>query len=1539
MTATTPDALNRALCAQFAGRPTMAAVSRELLCSELRQLLPGLAEPFDDLSVALPLAEGRPGWNSQPLLKFAQGCIAQYWVPDLSPRQGLSAYLTRQLPHPESNGGKAIDMNEVRAMLAGLADDLPGACQQALLSFWQGKSDAGVTRIAWLSQALRQAFCLGRDQAGGYVDLANALIVGDATTLKTWCVQACLTVDGQALYSLLPDLLLQQGERWLWCSPNAPWLGYSSQQGLLGALHDSLQMRYRPQHITYTWFETSQDPFAVQAELLLNQQLDAIQALDMRAAGTFALLERQFAELSEIRLGGHESPDDYGLASALPGWMSALAPTDRFRLRRHLLDLAVVQQRANGKGFLDGLPSLREYCNQALNSAMQQDHPQAQAYDPEGVILEFAVPYGQGGFGFVEKVRMPLSELALRNLQALPGGDVVISHADGSGVPTWLTLDYLGKLVQRVDVGQHYPELLQRELLADLPAVKARRQLFREQLAVQLPILALQQKIEGQGALSEQGYTLVANLMAADIKGGRRYGARLRALTFLSGPGASGDVAANMFVFSGAQVNKGPLVLYRPGLEGALREFANAQAFFAALQSDAGLAQSILAALPAPARPLYDNGGFAQAHVPVLVDDPFAIVPPGNVPTLGGAVFPSDVLTRLYTCNAEFLLAQAREHSVSNQQSRIDLGLRLGGLLFSTFLPFLTGPAAVAGWLLQLIGSIKGDVEQLRQGDPQQKAAALVDLLFNLVTVITHGPTATDADSHGPGVELAMPLLDQQSPVSRWLAIPIAPEKPGTKPARLQQAHSRLDLSWAGLGSGETRELLAFLERVALPVPAVLPAPVPGGLGRGLFSIDGHLHALIQGRLFRVLLVRGTFHIIDPADPADEGVGRPMITWSGDKQWQLDLRLRLRGGAPERAVRMTRQRAEVQFKAKLRELDQASDAIGQARARVLPLEDKVSDQMDIVHECHDAFEQDRSAASLARALQARETARGLVADLSPVRAEYAQALHAFIDLSADGTRALTVAERFDLLKWTDELAIDFYYDQAECLLLLQKLATDERQEALLNGHWFKSWYGVRDDRAPSDELEYMALVMHIEALSARALQHLSALDGLLLQVEKLPAYPSALIKGKVQGTRRRLDTMTTIQARVDAMRVQSELSLDLRIPTMDERLYYEEFLGGSDLFASAFSHAQLGVAPEEITAEEKMKVLQGALQSYAKAREAAEFVRASFPVGEQHDYLADYVAGIATLQMNAQTELAGIIRTLNDDFNQPQPASPAVRERKRKVFKTRTRNALVGVAREPSAAEPFLIYDVLDPVSHTVVASYREHQDEQLFVEIVTAKKPPPMPAAGKTALKALRKQAHGQLERSEQEQLSAGLAPLDRWDPWEIEFPLLALARDIEGTVAKLDQHAPLAEPYVGVRARLSAAVQALKATGTRVRVAMCKAQLPTGENLQYLYRQGAVAIARIGKRTSASRTHGGFFDEYSIRDKQGELLWYAHLHYATEQAPRGEFSVAHLKLPAQRRLGLEAQLKQARNDQQVIRIWRGHITDRQVLGWFPLA
>ncbi|PNB73296.1 hypothetical protein C1X64_15885 [Pseudomonas sp. GW456-E7] len=116
------------------------------------------------------------------------------------------------------------------------------------------------------------------------------------------------------------------------------------------------------------------------------------------------------------------------------------------------------------------------------------------------------------------------------------------------------------------------------------------------------------------------------------------------------------------------------------------------------------------------------------------------------------------------------------------------------------------------------------------------------------------------------------------------------------------------------------------------------------------------------------------------------------------------------------------------------------------------------------------------------------------------------------------------------------------------------------------------------------------------------------------------------------------------------------------------------------------------------------------------------------------------------------------------------------------------------------------------------------------------------------------------------------------------------------------------------------------LKSTGLKYRNAGYKRQAPTAEKLLVLWQCEELSIEPLKNRQATNARD--FLTEFAIRDKHsGEVLWYAHFHYANSTDPDLAYVAGHLKRADQRSIGFKTQLKQSQEDTQVVRVWRSKV------------
>lgn len=1216
------------------------------------------------------------------------------------------------------------------------------------------------------------------------------------------------------------------------------------------------------------------------------------------------------------------------IQASLPDWLQQASAADRFAYRRHLSELASAQQQAAGASFLDGIPDIRGFAAQRLSAQISTDHSLEQPYAVDQIQVTFAIPAGvPGGWGFIAHRQMTLVDMALENLVGLPKGEMTVSRTGGQTVPDWLTPGYLKQLITRVNIGQVYPDLIKRYLVTDDVERSRRQKLFADQLRVQLPLLALQCKIRGQAGVSLMGYRYIAAVMSeGTVLEGEQAAAVIRPLAFMHGPGAEPDVVGNMFVIGPRAVDQGPQILYRPFARQSLTEYASREALYEAIKRPGALQRSVLNWLDDDVRPIYANDGFEEPHINrVVLDDwtPPLAPPPA---TLSDRVVNGDYLQALFDANARAFIDLADRQSVSNAESRWGLFKEGGWLLFNTLLPFLRGPVAVASWMLQLVSSLQHDFSALGSDDPRQKSAAVVDLLLNAGALLLHSAEhyhssvaplrlerVNDPRMAGPQprVSSSAPAIVSMQVTKGAIALPSVPVGDG---------HTVLDFSWSSAHLRLTPEQRTSLASFKVAHPERLPAPQPTGAYAGLYAIKQHWHALIGPDLFRVSVQPDGLVIVDPGNPARFG---PWLRAEASGRWGLDLRLRLRGGGPKKNIeRFRAQRAE--------EVKALYLQYNEVQGKATALEQTVSKKVAILSR----MRQDNI-------------------DITQMSAGYIKDVEALLEFSSEGAVILRAVGEKEPQGEFKSLLIKTLHVAASNLRRLQSVRIHAFDA--LDFSAMEQSAGVikmKEGRAltPQQALDYERFIERTTA----GVELVGQMIATGLEMEKVMdegrqlGHEGDVIYNQEMAFRTEYGITGRHHMEVAYMGLLAELSLD-RSETFllpDPGYITQRFTDGA-LHTAALSYAELQTT-EGYSIDERLEVLESVLDQCERVEEMCRY----FPDGRESflrtDYFLRFITILGELRTRAEQDLATLIREIETPATKPSRARtspvkrPLQKPAQRRVIKTRSHGALVGDVREAAPGDPGVIVDVRDPTNKKVIASYLEHRDEGVFVEIRTQAARPVSATPTRTVAQLGAEGIKLLADKADVVRRVEGYMARSR-RPIELEDILLQYARKLDYLANDLEAAIGMApvEPVSEARqvTELRDAAQALTRRGKEIRIELYKKnRYPTAENLAYLKQANEVLIARIGERV-ASEAPGDFLEKHWVRDNTtNKVLWEAHFHYPTADTPRKEFNKGHLKLYDQRNLGRKFQYEQARNNREVIDIYRGDISRKLAPRLFPL-
>ncbi|WP_053133963.1 dermonecrotic toxin domain-containing protein [Pseudomonas sp. MIACH] len=1550
-----------AVAQQFAGRPTLRQVLERQLHERLLEQFPSLVLDISTVKLAIP--NQRRGWDLRRLTDVVLDYLGNGTPLNLTEAiDERRCFLSQRPPARltyDTDGPREPDMAIIEQLITDLPATLPVGFQDALNTYWNGAGDTGASRWQWLGDLLADNLNSSASllPAGPAQDMLYAVSRQpdrrERQTVRAYCLEGCVIHQGRTTRLLSTDLLLVQANQVLLCQASGNVEGFASLDAFNQAWGQRLAGGLLADKILVKHYEPDGNVFDIQAALLLNQQLDDLDAIHLPAADGVRALEQRFADATDpvpmfVDAPAPDPTHQERIRTALPDWLQTASADQRFAYRQALVDQARVQRQTGGASFADGIESLQDFTLRSLREQMRRDHPES-SVEPGNLQLTFHVPVGDLHGGYLAPVSMSLSELAINNLAAAPQGRLTLHDTSGAALPAWLNEDYvLGEkgllsstpgLIRQVDIGRHYPQTIRELLLGDSPEIRERETLFGEQLEVQLPRQALEHTMRREHGFTFEGYRYVKAVLQRSAPGRVVDGQDIviRPLAFARAPGALPDIVAHMFIIEPRASGSGPHLLYRPLYQDALRQFASRQALFDAIAEPGALQDSVLAWLTDKARPIYSHGGFHSPHIlrfgqgddtvqwpapppAQLAQDPNGGEVPGS---LAQSLASGNLTQYLYGSNARALVDLADRDSVSNAESRWAVLLEGGWLLFNALLmPLLRGPAMAAGWILQLAVSLKHDITGLQNDDAAARELAWVDVLLNIGLLVLHVASPTEIAPRIPAVRIrtepSLPTLIEQGPVG-------LPSEP------VAGDNTQVDFVHSNARDASRRRLLDALRElhVAWPVPA--PSPVQVGPHRGLYAIGQRWHASVAGLLFQVKIDAETdaLFIVHPQKPLHPGFE---LKTDGQGHWSLELGLKLRGGGPKNRL-----------KAKLAQIEQQRAQARENAHRIEGLIAAVSGEqlsfIDGIFPAKTLLETlDQQLLLTHTALRASPDNPVLMQAHAATARSRAQAKVSFQVLLErfERTAGPQQQQRRDLLEAYRQIKVadgKFDYEANALEQYTSMLASDELRIAFrdaLHRSTFVSDQGeslseLAGRPGDAQAIRYVYdLVQTNFAASERHLEAVIDIENLLETLAgDLKSGPAERLKYLGAEPHRRF--YNSVSGTLESLDLLSLLSIDLAFePTTAEELHFfqNQRLLHTIESSRVDTHLEL-LSTEGFTAAERKAVLLNLIDHYSRR---LQIYRALTDINSplvMPRYMPLLIERLETVRSAAEADLAEVLR--EDEFLPPQTG--ALKRLKiaapgKRVFKSRDKGALVGELQAPDADTPFTTIITRNPITQQPSGRFIEHPGEG-WVEIVEAKPSHPVAPAPARSLASLRTQAQqllddvGSIESSIKFQKSKLKDPLRRDDlnPHDWDDMLQYQAQRIESIADEI--HRQHQEPQTVERLRQRAGE--LRNQGRQHCIEGLKAQRPRQENIDYLRTHAAVDIGLVHgpQRTAA----GDYVSEFAVREKNAlTVLWYAHFHYARVGAPAAEYTKAHLKRPEHRFITLKDLLAQAGPDSRTI-------------------
>lgn len=1541
-----------AVSARFADRPPLEVVIRQQLAMAIAQKYPTLTIDLTRTRLARP--QGR-GWLFQPLMDVVHDTLVSGVALDFSDIEDRVWYLSDELPKLLKLPGLTREKLDMR-IIASLINELPAtlliAAQNALAQYWNAGDR--ISRWSWLADVLMDTLRLGAlrhtalptmasetvDQLIGTPDRTARIARHGEGVVFAYGMMATLRSGDSSTQLLGPELVLTRSFNSqvsvLLCRPNGGIDVFVSMDDLVQRVGQRLANQYQVDDILIERYEPDGNIFEHQAAMILNRQLEDLGNLHLPTGQRFSDWQALYLEVTEpgrffLGTSAALAPPLATLRAHLPDWLLQASADDQATYRRYTLALASAKRRGAGRTFLSGIDDLRTFTRNALLQVLQHDavtsdkrastSPSVAALHPDDLQLKFAVAAGfPGTAGIIRHEQMSLTDLAIDNLASRPSGTVTLSNRHGLPLPAWLTPDYLmgtAGLIERVDIGLRYPHLLKEQLLGDNPEARQRETLFTDQQAVQLPLLALELALQQRAGVSRQGARLVDALMQHDATDQQVDNRQvvIRHLALVRASGAQPDIVSNMYLIEFQDIGIGPHLLYRPLYAEALQEFSSREALLAAIIQDAALQDSVLTWLSDGARPIYANGGFQEPHylrfgqgdefAPLSRPAPASLAVEGFNDELQQCLRTGRLMPYLFSEHAQALVKQADRTSVSNSESRWQVLLEGGSLLFGNLLlPLLRGPAMLTGWLFGLLSSLRQDIEGLSSEDLKTRELATVDLLLNIGFVLFDAaPTITAAPPSLPvGLrEKALPSRIPQRIIEQW-PVPLPPAiRHGTVALAggLPQASKTvLDFRFS-----QARHRLSTAQRNRLgsfkaSPPAQLPAPQTIGARRGLYPVSKQWYARIDGDWFKVLIEDpGNVVVVDPANPQRRG---PYLRADQQGAWSVDTRLRLVGGAPPRRIAAERQRKVQRIEELQTEYQQfVVDQPNQQRA------------IDVAHSVMEKTTQDP---------RFTEAQKNLAQ----------QRFDALLLEQTEGYQTILGA-----LQERQELAIAL--PAASVAALMENTINNARKHVVIAELDRQTLYEANRDfslrltglgRAIiASPAAYEAFIKASITINERSLRWLALTEHYLGRMFDLGAAGAEGLARLTKDRPHELSALAVKDLHIRSLKLMTLLHVDHPL--------FETLDGVLQLLPEHMrTHSELNTL--ELSGEQRTNVLESLVEHYGRLLDSLQGIGIINADELASDYFVQLVQQVTDLYQDAAKQLAAELTPAITPQRRPPKHRRVVTGRpQKKVIKTSRRGTLIGEVKLVGSVETV---ELRSEANQQLLGMYAQSGDE--WVEFV--ERPAPTAPAAPRALNLLRGEARKMLEMLEEHVRRGDEYKKVSRHPEEVEEILQYESVRYDKLSTELDR-AIQAQPEASRVATDQVLVNELRHGGVRLsdqgkalRIQLCLELPPTHGNLQYLIEQKHVTMAQLGDRIQMSGERMDFVQEYAVNDTKGYPLWYAHFHYNAVDTPKRNYTAAHLKTREQRKQSYYSQLAKAQSPQAVVDVHRGLIGKALAERWF---
>lgn len=1527
-TDTTSDAmseasLKNAVLNQLLAGPTSPEVATVLLRRALKKLYPALdLDPLNTV-VAEPTWDIVDGEIVERPTRYGtlSDMVAERVGESESTLLIEGLHFLTQLPITKPEVHLPVRIDQIGCLINELGPVMLSACQEQQLAYWNAPLDASGPRWHELSRTLRKLWDV--KQVKGWTtaecDMARQLFLypdqQDRKVNDRYDTHAYLVdideVDGDKVTRLNENSLvvligkIDNKETMLTYSLRDGYKKFDSQQALGQFLPTQLDSASRKK-IQWRLYEPAGNIFDHKACGLI--------AMQVKILGSPSFLKKIAAIQSEQPASsGLDLDKGLGapwLEKQMPDWLLAASVSDQILFAQHMKNLSALSSSHAGKTYLDDIPPIREFTLSALKQQMQADHADASTLDPEKIEIQIRSLVAWGAFivpGKFETTRFSLIDLALQNLIALPLGDKMVRSLDGKALPKWMTTDYIESLITKIDIGRVYPDLVKRKLLND-PVESARREnLYISQLRIQLPMLALESKIRGQGNIDERGYRYVAALMQPEEADRKVDGQTivLRKLAFVSKQslGTSEDVVTNMFVVGPQNPEAGPCLLYRPLLDPQLCQYPSSSNLLYAIRQTPALRQSVLAWLPDEVRSHYSRYVFSGLLpspwiIVEFVADPSASWLESAPISLSDKTLGTDFLPTLFKANANALIELADRQSVSDSENRWNTFKQAGWLIFNLALPYLGAAVGTAAWLWQILDDIETMTQSDEKSDHQATWEAFVDLLLNMAMALT--AHAIDRAREGTrGRRTAAPEVVKE------LEVPIKPKLIIEKLApltdqQLQPEHYE-SIHCSGALTGKSGEGAKLLDTFSIDEPKEPGQLEAEGAFKGLYEQDGKRYAKIADDWFKVILEGEQVSIVDGKNPSRLG---PPLKMDSQGKWHIDTRLRLRGSGSKGA----RQKV----------IEDAKHRSVQLLAELNRFEEKKPENQALL--TMNAQEMNNASGP------SRETRRNIyLSTLKTQRESYEEALKILTEWPVFQSRPDAPKARLGYLN----AQINFTFEEIDALRerftpTLRKAMdmANAEVEVLEQEHvdTAQSMIWIGDDMI--ERLDYMETrLSRLKSLGREGYEFIRLHRG------RMPAYKS--------------DSIRLIQ--LDMYR---HLCLDVgSVNTMPEGWAVVNQMVDSATIAFQSLHDAIDER-SVIRLDEQIDAFGSLTEQFTAIEEQLEYIGNEYKDSARPAELNRLGKQMGALKKRALHHLANALDERSNRRSTGGPYEERPRPRK-KFIRARFWGLVSGEPRLTKMREETDWVDVKNPVTDRIIATFHRKGTGEWVPHIINAETPqivPPL-ATSVTKGKALVEgraafQAQVEQHMNKPSRSPTGIGMILNAHANRMEKIGVAIKKALDSasndTVEMSVKQRREAET---IRTELKTQSKALYEQAFETVLNALKQRPPTMDGIIWLKSRNRISINKQKNRQRNRGPRGGYLDRYEIRDrKENKTLWFADFRYSTDWVPAHAFLSARLKTPEQVRRGTTTDSTQELNQRQLIDFYRSEIAvDQAKEVFFP--